>query len=123
MESLLKQLSMPILKEELLDPLYLSLNLYILGFGCAIVILFVADKILAKFEGRWTNIFEKIYDPTFFAGPISDFTGLDQSITQVITDTKVKFEDVAGNEEAKEELKEVIKFLKNPLNPLNALNS
>ena len=37
-----------------------------------------------------------------------------ENVFQVITDTKIKFEDVAGNEEAKTELKEVVKFLKDP---------
>eukprot|EP01038_Epipyxis_sp_PR26KG_P004598 gene4598-6474_t len=44
----------------------------------------------------------------------AEFTGLDENVFQVITDTKIKFEDVAGNEEAKTELKEVVKFLKDP---------
>jgi ATP-dependent Zn protease len=42
--------------------------------------------------------------------PFGDFTGLDQNVVQVVSDTKIKFEDVAGNEEAKLELKEVVKF-------------
>ena len=48
------------------------------------------------------------------ADPFGEFTSLDQNIVQVINDTKLTFDDVAGNEEAKQELKEVIKFLKNP---------
>ena len=46
--------------------------------------------------------------------PFGEFTALDPNIIQVITDTKVTFSDVAGNEEAKEELKEVIRFLTAP---------
>jgi len=45
---------------------------------------------------------------------LSDFVGLDQTVIQVFNETKIKFEDVAGNEEAKVELKEVVKFLKDP---------
>jgi cell division protease FtsH len=39
---------------------------------------------------------------------------LDANIVSVSTDINIKFADVAGNEEAKEELKEVVKFLKEP---------
>jgi cell division protease FtsH len=82
-----------------------------------ISILFFSEKIMVFFESSWKNFSEEIYDPTEESGdPLSDFTGLDQNILQVITDTKIKFEDVAGNEEAKEELKEVVKFLKDPDN-------
>ena len=73
--------------------------------------LFFIDKILF--------VFEKIY--TYDGGsdtsdPLAEFTSLDQSVIQVSSDIKVKFEDVAGNEEAKIELKEVVKFLKDPDN-------
>ena len=79
------------------------------------VLLFLTDKILSIVEKTWTNLSERIYDPTIESNdPFAEFTGLDQNVVQVITDTKTKFEDVAGNEEAKEELKEVVKFLKDP---------
>lgn len=81
----------------------------ILGLGL------LAERFLSKFENTWPSIPDNMYDPTDVGSdPISDFTSLDQSVMQLINDTKVKFEDVAGNEEAKEELQEVIKFLKNP---------
>lgn len=82
-----------------------------------ITILLFSEKIMIFFENSWKNFSEEIYDPTEDStDPLSDFTGLDQNNLQVITDTKIKFEDVAGNEEAKEELKEVVKFLKDPDN-------
>ena len=80
-----------------------------------LILLFLTDKILSVVEKTWTNLSERIYDPTIESNdPFAEFTGLDQNVVQVITDTKTKFEDVAGNEEAKEELKEVVKFLKDP---------
>ena len=45
---------------------------------------------------------------------MGEFTGLDQGAIEVLNEIQIKFEDVAGNEEAKMELKEVVKFLKNP---------
>lgn len=80
-----------------------------------IVFLFFSEKILTALEKRWLKLSEEIYNPTVESNdPLGDFTSLDQNVLQVITDTKIKFEDVAGNEEAKEELKEVVKFLKDP---------
>lgn len=88
---------------------------FIIIFFLGIFLLFLTDKILSIVEKTWTNISERIYDPTIESNdPFTEFTGLDQNVVQVITDTKTKFEDVAGNEEAKEELKEVVKFLKDP---------
>jgi cell division protease FtsH len=92
-------------------------NKYTIGI---ILILFIIginliDKILAVMEKLWDSVSETIYDPTTESSdPFGEFTSLDQNIVQVITDTKITFDEVAGNEEAKQELKEVIKFLKSP---------
>lgn len=79
-------------------------------------LVFFSDRLLSLVEKLWDNFSEKVYDPVVDAGgdPFSDFTGLDQNVVQVVTDTKIKFADVAGNEEAKLELKEVVKFLIDP---------
>jgi len=80
-----------------------------------IVLVLVADKWLNLLEKIWPKISNQIYDPgSESSDPLADFTGLDQSIISVVTDTNVKFADVAGNEEAKGELQEVVKFLKFP---------
>jgi len=80
-----------------------------------IVLVLVADKWLNLLEKIWPKISNQIYDPgSDSSDPLADFTGLDQSIISVVTDTNVKFADVAGNEEAKGELQEVVKFLKFP---------
>jgi len=77
--------------------------------------IFFIDKFLGIFEKTWGSISERIYDPTVDSyDPFGEFTSLDQNVVQVVTDIKIKFEDVAGNEEAKAELKEVVKFLKDP---------
>ena len=90
-------------------------NFIFICFFSFFILLFLSDKILSIFEQQWTNFSEEIYDPTVESfEPFAEFTALDQNVIQVITDTKIKFEDVAGNEEAKEELKEVVKFLKDP---------
>ena len=79
------------------------------------VIILLSDKLLTVIEKLWETVSETIYDPTVDSyDPFGEFTSLDQNIVQVITDIRITFEDVAGNEEAKLELKEVIKFLKNP---------
>jgi cell division protease FtsH len=90
----------------------------IIGLGLFFIVLIlivIADRGLFTMEKTWDNVSDQIYDPTTESNdPFAEFTGLDQSVIQVVTDTKLKFEDVAGNEEAKLELKEVVKFLKDP---------
>lgn len=95
---------------------FLSNKYMILSFALFFVLfVFLSDKILKVFEKLWENLSDRLYDPVVDSGdPFSDFTGLDQNVVQVVTDTKIKFDDVAGNEEAKAELKEVVKFLTDP---------
>jgi len=77
-------------------------------------ILIVSDFFFAFFQNFWLEFGETLYSVNESSDNFSNFVSLDQSIIQVVTETKIKFEDVAGNEEAKEELKEVVKFLKDP---------
>ena len=96
---------------------FLDTNKYFIELFIFIAFLTItlADKILSIIEKLWESVSETIYDPTVDSyDPFAEFTGLDQNIVQVITDTKVTFDDVAGNDEAKEELKEVIRFLNDP---------
>ena len=72
------------------------------------------DRIVVIVENLWKNVASRVYEINDSSESLLDFTGLDQTVFQVITDTKITFEDVAGNEEAKEELVEVVKFLKEP---------
>ena len=85
-----------------------------------ISLIVLSDKILSVIEKLWEKVvdkfdsFENIIGSGDNSDPLAEFTSLDQNIIQVFNDTKIKFDDVAGNEEAKLELKEVVRFLKNP---------
>ena len=95
----------------------ISSNAYIIipGILLFLSLVFLSDKVINLFEKIWDSLATRIYDPVNDSSdPFGDFTGLDQNVVSVVTDTKIKFADVAGNEEAKAELKEVVKFLKDP---------
>ena len=57
---------------------------------------------------------DRIYNPTEDGDPFGEYTSLDQTVVQVVEDTGIRFADVAGNDEAKKELQEVVNFLQNP---------
>ena len=94
------------------------LNIGFFVLGLFIFFIFI-DKIIFTFEKVWNRVLENIYRADVgpdAVDPLAEFTSLDQSVIQVSSDIKVKFDDVAGNAEAKLELKEVVKFLKDPDN-------
>ena len=96
---------------------FMSSNAYIIipGLFLFLSLIFLSDKVINLFEKIWDSVATRIYDPVNDSSdPFGDFTNLDQNVVSVVTDTKIKFADVAGNEEAKAELKEVVKFLKDP---------
>lgn len=75
----------------------------------------VYDKGLGNVE----KILKYFVVDLFKAEETSDFFSAEpqsneQTIWELIEKTNIKFNDVAGNEEAKEELKEIVKFLKEP---------
>jgi cell division protease FtsH len=96
----------------LLQSLFLNKSLILLLALYSALITILSDKFLLVCEKVWGKISENVYDPVNDPGdPFAEFTGLDQNTVQVVTDTKVKFADVAGNEQAKGELTEVVRFL------------
>ena len=97
----------------------LNFSFFPLFFFFFFLVVFLSETILEFFQKRWKKFSREIYKANRDSfggggGNLNEFTSLDKNTLQVVKDTKVRFEDVAGNEEAKEELKEVVKFLKDP---------
>lgn len=89
------------------------LILFLSFFFFIAMLFFFGDDILSSLETIWQDVMDQIYEPEEESFEnFDDFMALDDNVIQVSTDIKTKFEDVAGNEEAKEELKEVVRFLK-----------
>jgi cell division protease FtsH len=65
------------------------------------------------FFALWMFVFRRIAEKQGFGGGFMA-VGKSKARIYVETDTKVTFDDVAGVDEAKDELREIVEFLKNP---------
>ncbi len=96
-----------------------EITLFFLIFAISFLLVLVSTEGDSEsLSENWTSIKSEVYDEESSRENLGlgNFENLDQSLIQVIEDTKIRFADVAGNEEAKIELKEVVKFLKEPAN-------
>jgi cell division protease FtsH len=66
------------------------------------------------FFGLWMFVFRRIAEKQGFGAGGFMSVGRSKAKIYVETDTKVTFNDVAGVDEAKDELKEIVEFLKDP---------
>jgi len=96
-----------------------DLDKYHVKFAGEVPSTFVSDILswvlpTAIFFGVWFFVFRRFAEKQGFGGGGLMSIGRSKAKIYVETDTKTTFEDVAGVDEAKEELKEVIGFLKDP---------
>lgn len=97
----------------------MSLTMYLYSLLVFLIVVFTlsayADAGFGFLGKIWSKISEQIFDPTAEStDAFTEFTSLDQNVVSVSAVVNTTFADVAGNEEAKKELQEVVKFLVDP---------
>src|SRR3954453_2497098 len=94
-----------------------QLEKYDVKFAGAIESTFLRDLLswvvpIGLFFGIWYFMYRRVANQAGFGGLMS--VGRSKAKIYVETDTKTTFDDVAGVDEAKAELQEIVSFLKNP---------